>query len=161
MKTTMTAVLLAVLACGLASAADDKDGGRTGDGTAACTPRMGRLAHRLGLSDDQVQRLHEANEARRKAVRPLREKLREEMKALRELVREDGGDAKIQASLEKVQSLRASIRAEREKFRKQAEAALTPAQRAKLMLAMASKRRHARQGFRGGPGFRGHRGGWQ
>jgi len=160
MKTWMAAILTAaVLAGGPASAADDKGKGGSGDGAAMCSPRMGRLARNLGLSDDQVKKLHEAGQARRKAVEPLREKLKEEMKALRELLREEGSDAKVQSSLDRVQALHASIRAEREKFKSQAEAALTPTQRAKLLIVMAKKPGQARQGQRGGRGFRGHRGG--
>ena len=132
--------------------------------TQACRGRGGRL----GLTDEQAQKMRELKKARKEAVAPLRKKLKEEMLTLREQVRDEEGDKNIQATLERLQGLNKSIQAENEKFKTKVQALLTPSQQAKLLLARGRRQgpggergfgRHGGRGMRGGEGRGGPRGG--
>ncbi|MBI4678847.1 MAG: periplasmic heavy metal sensor [Elusimicrobia bacterium] len=158
--------LIALLGGGPGIWAQEKasSGKDQGKGQAAVHCAKSRMGKRLGLTEDQAKKMKEINKSRREAVSPLRKKLQEEMRNLRQLVRDEATDKEIQASLTRLQDSRKSMQAETEKFKGKLEAVLTPSQQAKMLLAMGKLARgkagFGRQGRGMHQGMRGRRGGW-
>lgn len=99
-----------------------------------------RRRGRLGLSPEQREKLKLAGKERREAVRPLREKLRSEQKALREMLHAGASDKELEAAMTRIAALKKKISAKNDELRAKADALLTPRQRA--MMAMSTRRRH-------------------
>lgn len=104
--------------------------------------RHDRRRGRLGLSGEQRAKMKAAGKERREAVRPLREKLREESAKLREQLHSGAAEKDLEATMANIADLRRQIQRRNEEFRSKADALLTPTQRAKLMMG-TRRRRHA------------------
>lgn len=127
-------------------------------------PRGGPGAFFKELTEDQRSQLKALRRAHREAVTPLRDKLEDELDALRVMVEKDAAPEKdLAAAVERVKSLHRSIQAEREKAMDKAAAVLTAKQRARAVVAIAGRMRHAMmERFGGGHGPRRGRGeGWR
>lgn len=129
-----------------------QDGSKEKKDQAVSQCAKGKIARRLGLTEDQAKKMKEFQKTKREAVAPLRKKLKEEMSSLRELVRDEAGDKEIQASLTRLAEARKALQAENEKFIKNLETVLTPSQRAKVLLAMGKLKNRFKGGAMGGRG---------
>lgn len=109
------------------------------------------------LTEEQRSQLKALRRAHREAVTPLRDKLEDELDALRVMVEKDTAPEKdLAAAVERVKGLHRSIQSEREKAMDKAAAVLTAKQRARAVVAIAGRMRHAMMGrFEGGRGPRG------
>ncbi|MFA6315834.1 MAG: Spy/CpxP family protein refolding chaperone [Elusimicrobiota bacterium] len=140
--------------------AEDKASAGKGAGAVQCA--KGRMAQRLGLTQEQADKMGELRKAQKEAVAPLRKKLKEETARLRELVRDEASDKEIAAVLSRVQETHKAIQAEQEKLKGKLAVLLTPSQQAKMLLA-AARMNKAGKGMRmGGRGKgQGGKGGWE
>ena len=106
-----------------------------------------RMKEKLGLNDEQAEKLDAAWQAHREAVKPLREQLHKALRKVHGQLEIEASDKDIQAALDQVEKARGSLRAEADQFKKTMEAMLTPTQREKMMrrgMAMG----HSREGWR-------------
>jgi DNA repair exonuclease SbcCD ATPase subunit len=88
---------------------------------------------KLGLTDEQVDKLKAAMKARREAMEPLVKQMKGSMKKLQDQVKAKSADADIQAVLDELEQARQGMRAAMEKF-KTDTAFLSATQHAKMML---------------------------
>ncbi|MBI5596337.1 MAG: periplasmic heavy metal sensor [Elusimicrobia bacterium] len=108
------------------------------------------------LTEEQRSQLKALRRAHREAVTPLRDKLEDELDALRVMVEKDTASEKdLAAAVERVKNLHRSMQSEREKAIDKAAAVLTAKQRARAVVAIAGRMRHAMMRFGGGRGPRG------
>lgn len=98
---------------------------------------------KLGITDEQAEKLKAAKKAKHEALKPLWEQSIESLKELRSQVENKASDEQIQVTLDKLTGIHKAIQTENEKFNNEAASFLTPTQRAKLMLVMVHKH-HAR-----------------
>ncbi len=148
------AAIAAVIAVGPAVA--DMKGGRDGDGKGG--PMMKRMAKKLELSQTQQDQVKKLNEGRGPSMKPLREKMRDQMKQLRALVEKKASDGEISPVLAQVKQSHAAIRAAEEKHHEAMAAVLTPTQQAKMALWMGHQ---ARERWGKGKGKGKGRGEWK
>jgi len=115
----------------------------------------GRMAAWLDLTPDQSAKIKTLMEQNRKAMRDLRDKRQDAMRALRNLVEDKGTDAQIAAKLNDLKAAQEAVQAAQKRHRDEMAKILTPTQQAKFVLGMA-KRGHPGMG----PGGRAGRRGW-
>lgn len=139
-----------ILALGTAPSIAAKNKAKASKEPCACKCRKGGKGKRFGLTQEQREAMKASRKAQKEAIKPLRKELKEQMKLLRTQVREDASDKEISKTLDKIQKTRDSIEAQREKFKGELESALTPKQRAQLLLAKGKRqmRRHRLKGRR-------------
>ena len=141
----MKRIVLAALAVSLLSAgaaARAEDSGRAAKRSDRVAARM---KEKLGLSDDQADKLTAAFKAHREQVKPLFDKVRVAQDLLRQRLDEKASDKDIQASLDGLAAARAALRAQREKFETSLASILSPRQRAEMQLALARRLELARR----------------
>jgi Spy/CpxP family protein refolding chaperone len=136
-KTILVSITACLLAAGaLAASARAEEGGKDG----ARKEHAGKmLKERLGLSDDQADKLKAAWDAQKAAMKPLREAAKEGRRKLEEQVRGLASDKEIQATLDALDANRKAMLAERQKVEATLASVLKPSQRAKLRLMMARR----------------------
>ncbi|MFI5345647.1 MAG: Spy/CpxP family protein refolding chaperone [Elusimicrobiota bacterium] len=157
MKSIAYAVIAAgILACGpWSGAARAEEGAPNGDRRAHFAAKM---KERLGLSDEQADKVKTAFESEKAAVKPLREARKAAARKLEQQVRDLASEKDIQATLDGMDANRKAMAAERQKLQGSLAGVLKPSQRAKMRLFMASRRTHRRShGRHGGKSF----GGWR
>lgn len=94
---------------------------------------------KLGITDEQAEKLKAAKNAKHEALKPLWEQSIESLKELRSHVENKASDEQIQVTLDKLTGVHKAIQTENEKFKSDTASFLTPTQRAKLLLVMAHK----------------------
>jgi Spy/CpxP family protein refolding chaperone len=141
------AVIAAVLVvgpwAGRARAEDEgKDGGRRGEFSA-------KMKTRLGLSDEQADKIKAAFTAEKSAVTPLRDQQKAQSRKLEEEVRDLASEKDIQATLDVLDAGRKAMMAERQKLESALASILKPSQRAKMRLLTMERMRKDSHGRRG------------
>ena len=131
--------LLAVPLSAAASQAADKN---QPNAQAESEHHHGWMKEKLGLSDEQSQKVEAAWKGHREALKPLREQLRKAVKKVRGELDIEASDKDIQAALEQVAKARKALSAKEEELRQALDAMLTPAQRAKMLLLREKMMRH-------------------
>jgi Spy/CpxP family protein refolding chaperone len=131
-------LLLAAAPSALRAEDEDHDGG----GKPAHEMSAAKLKDKLGLTDDQVTKLDAAWKAQKEAAKPLHEQMKKDMEKLKDQVKNKAKDDEIQATLDSLAATRKSMRESMEKTHADADAILTPTQRAKMVLKMAHARKH-------------------
>ena len=112
---------------------------------------------KLGLTEEQSQKMEAARKSRREAMEPLKGQFKKHLATLKEQVAGNASDAQIQAALDEIEKHHAAQRAAGEQFHAQVKAILTPRQRAIMLLKMG-KRGDKRKG-KDGPREHGFHGG--
>jgi len=110
-----------------------------------------RMKEKLGLNDEQAEKLDAAWQAHREAVKPLREQLHKALRKVHGQLEIEASDKDIQAALDQVEQARQSLRVETDKFQKTMETMLTPTQRAKMLIMhekMMRRGGHSQEGGR-------------
>ena len=156
MKRIARAVLAAALMTGglCAGSARAEEGGKDGRRAAFAE----KMKERLGLTDDQAEKLKAAWESRKAALKPLIEQRKSDQRKLEDQVRDLASEKDIQATMDRLDAGRKAMEAERQKGEASVASILKPSQRAKMRLfrAKAMKRR-----FHGGRAGRGHGRKWR
>jgi len=132
-------------------------GGGPGDGGTRRGPGMagGRLAE-LRLTDEQRQKLEDVRYRHQKKVIPMQSDLRLAALDLRHLMRAENPDARaIDAQIDRIASMRASVGKERVASMLEARAILTPEQRKMWRERAGMGGMRGMRGMRGAPGARG------
>src|SRR3989338_9416048 len=109
-------------------------------------PAGNKIKEKLGLPDEQAEKLKAARKAKRQALKPLREQLSNDMDKLRAQIKDKAGDGDIQATLNQLELNHKAIQAENEKFKTAIAGFLSATQRAKLLLAMTGR---MKEGWKG------------
>lgn len=138
MKYLTSALLIAGLLAGPSSATKlhaEKDQPEGMDDSAQ-SERHEKMLKKLGLSDEQMEKMKAAAKAHRETIKPLRKEMRADMKKLREQIKNRAGDAAVAATLGKLELTRKAIQAENEKMKAATDELLTPTQQAKMLLKM-------------------------
>jgi Spy/CpxP family protein refolding chaperone len=133
-------------------------GRRRGPGMGHGGPAGAEFREKLNLSDDQKAKLADIRDRHERAGIPIHGDLRIASLDLRKLMRADKPDPRaIDAQIDRIASLRASLQKSRVAGMLEARAVLTPAQQ-KLMRehrgGMMGHGMHEGRGRRGGPGMR-------
>jgi Spy/CpxP family protein refolding chaperone len=89
---------------------------------------------KLGLTVPQAQKLAEAERVKEDALRPLRSQLRDALVKLQEQVVGKAPESEIQATLERVAKVRASMQGVDKRYDEQLALFLSPTQRARILL---------------------------
>lgn len=138
MKYISSALLVAGLITGPASTASlhaEKEQ-QEDMGDSAQSERHEKMLKKLGLSDEQMEKMKAATKTHMETIKPLRKELRADMKKLREQIKNRAGDAAVAATLGKLELTRKAIQAENEKMKAATVELLTPTQQAKMLLKM-------------------------
>lgn len=118
--------------------------------------REGRMAakikEKLGLSDEQAEKLKALRRAHRDAAESLRSELKASVRRLGDQLEDDASEKELSATLDKIKAGRKALREARDKFEADSSALLTPTQRAKLVVAMGRMMKHGGRGHGGGRG---------
>jgi Spy/CpxP family protein refolding chaperone len=107
------------------------------EGMGAGAPERWRDA--LELSKEQVAKLKEMGKSHLEAMKPLREAVRKDAKALKALVEKKAADADLTAAIDKLKQDREAMRAKAEEHRADMAKILSPTQQAKMVMGMAGK----------------------
>lgn len=89
---------------------------------------------KLGITDEQAEKLKAAKKAKHEAVKPLHEQQKETLKQLRSQIENKAKDEEIQTTLNKLAEIEKAIQAKHEDFKTDTASFLTPTQRAKLLI---------------------------
>jgi Spy/CpxP family protein refolding chaperone len=108
---------------------------------------------KLGLSDDQVSKLNDAQKSNLETLKPLHQNVQNDMKKLQEQVDSKASDSDIQSTLDDIQKNRKDMTSQMEKHHDEVTSILNPTQRAKFMLEMQGKMK-GMQGMHGGKGWK-------
>lgn len=111
-----------------------------------------RFREKFGITEEQGAKLKAARRARRDAAAASRTELKAAMNKLSDQIEDKASDKELTATLDRIVALRKARRAEAEKFEAGVSAILTPAQRAKMLVAM--KHHGMKRGMRHGRGMR-------
>lgn len=130
-------LFLAAAPLSLRAEDEDHDGGKAPHAMSAA-----KLKDKLGLTDDQVQKLDAAWKAQKEAAKPLHEQMKKDLAKLKDQVKNKAKDDEIKATLDSLAATRKSMQEAMEKTHADADAILTPTQRAKMVLKMAHARKH-------------------
>ena len=113
-----------------------------------------RMREKLGISEEQEAKLKTAKRARRDGTEAAMSDVKAAVRKLHDQLEDKASEKDLSATLDKLVAARKAMRAEEDKFEATLSAALTPTQRAKMVVAMAGHMRG-----KGGPkGGRGHGG---
>lgn len=99
-----------------------------------------KMQEKLGLTDDQVEKLKATAKKEREEMRPLFKDLMMNTKALKEAVDANAKDSELTSLLNKLDSERRSMESLNNKYVNQYRSILTPTQQAKVALFMAKKK---------------------
>ena len=105
--------------------------------------------NKLDLTDDQKQKMKAIRRDERDALTPLKDKGEDLAKKLRDEVKNNAGDAELEATLKDLKANQSAFRETMEKFAAQRDAVLTPTQRAKMALGMMHRMHHKLGGMNG------------
>lgn len=115
---------------------------------------MQQMKQKLGLTDDQQQKMEAEMKRHGEAEKPLRQTMRDQMKKLADQVKaKDTSDADIETTLDAIKSTHQSMEQEEQAFHDAMGKILTPRQKASMLLWHMSHMRH--EGMKGHPGMKG------
>ncbi len=134
---TLLAGLLLLAAAGAARAQEDEGDAPPPEHQMSAA----KLKDKLGLTDEQVQKLDASMKSAKETMKPLGEALKQDMAKLKEQVRAKAKDDEIQSTLDSLQKDRTALREAMEKHMDESKGILTPTQRAKMVLGMAKGRK--------------------
>ncbi|MGH7731762.1 MAG: Spy/CpxP family protein refolding chaperone [Candidatus Eiseniibacteriota bacterium] len=131
-------------------------GPRGGPGIGRRGPAAAELREKLNLTDDQKSRLADIRDRHERAAVPIQGDLRIASLDLRKLMRADRPDQRaIDAQIDRIASLRASLQKSRIAGQLEARAVLTPAQQRLMREHRGGPMGHRMREGRGRPGGRG------
>jgi Spy/CpxP family protein refolding chaperone len=97
-------------------------------------PEKNEWKDRLGLSDDQVNRLAQLQSEEKRQMKPLREQRVVLIAKLRNQIKNKADDAALKKTLDALADIRKAIKAGEEAFQESRFSILTPSQQAKMLL---------------------------
>ncbi|HVZ81552.1 MAG TPA: Spy/CpxP family protein refolding chaperone [bacterium] len=106
-----------------------KDGGK----------KLEMMQKKLDLTDDQVSKLKELYQGQKDANKSLRERLKADMKSLRDKVDAKASDSDLKSVLDSLSQDRQDLQAARQRMADKMRGILTPTQQAKMVLAMGDR----------------------
>lgn len=109
-----------------------------------------RMKEKFGISDEQEAKLKAAKRARRDADAAIRAEIGAAMRKLSDQLEDKAPEKDLSATLDKIAAARKSLRAEEDKFEAALTSILTPAQRARMLVAMKGHKGGMRGGMKGG-----------
>lgn len=93
-----------------------------------------KFKEKLGLSDEQAEKMKTAMKAHHDAVKPLREIMRQGMDKLRKQIKDNAGEDDLKATLNELDQTRKAMLAEMENLKTNMAGILTTTQRAKMLV---------------------------
>lgn len=100
---------------------------------------QGQWPQKLGLSQEQEQKLQTVMQAHRTAMENLRLQRRQGLEKLRDQVQANAGDSDIQVTLSQLTSVEKAIQAENDHLNRTLSGFLTPKQRAQMLLGLVGR----------------------
>ncbi len=160
MKRLIFAVLAGVLlaSSAVSARAEDKKEGREGGKQHEHMVKM--MKEKLGLSDDQSKKLEALHNSNRETMKPLQEALKKAMDRVHGHLLLGSSDKEIAEALDQVDKAMDALHNAQRKMKSEADAIMTPTQRAKMMAFHEGMMHHGMM-MEHGDGDGEHGGGWR